>query len=89
MTVITVKAERNYPVTLTNSWTIELQRSFADRTRVAVIVSESYSPDLTELRDSDSELQVFQFRMGRMARPSPLLLNCGIGLGQRGLRVQI
>jgi len=59
MTVISVKAERTYPVTLTKSWTLELEKGFANRTRVAVIVSENYSPDLSALRDSDSELQVF------------------------------
>ena len=59
MTVISVKAERTYQVTLTKSWTLELEKGFANRTRVAVIVSENYSPDLSALRDSDSELQVF------------------------------
>jgi len=59
MTVISVKAERTYQDTLTKSWTLELEKGFANRTRVAVIVSENYSPDLSALRDSDSELQVF------------------------------
>jgi 3-dehydroquinate synthase len=59
MKVISVKAERTYPVTLTNSWTLELLGEFAGRTRVAVIVSESYSPDLSALQDSEAELHVF------------------------------
>ena len=49
MTIITVNAERSYEVTLTNSWRKDLVSICEARTRVAVIVSETYSPELTEL----------------------------------------
>ena len=84
MTVILVKAERTYPVTLTNSWTLELQRSFADRTRVAVIVSEGYSPDLSELRDSDSELHVFTVPDGEDGKTIATLTKLWNWLGAAG-----
>ena len=58
MTIITVNAERSYPVTITNSWSKDLAAIFEGRTRVAVIVSASYSPDLAGLRDLDSDCHV-------------------------------
>ena len=60
MTIITVNAERSYEVTLTNSWREDLASICEARTRVAVIVSETYSPELTEIMSFDSELHVFQ-----------------------------
>jgi len=59
MTVVTVKAEHSYPVNITNSWLREIKTPLAARTRVAVIVSEGYSPDLSELKSIEAELHVF------------------------------
>ena len=60
MTIITVNAERSYQVHLTKSWCEDLAAICEDRTRVAVIVSETYSPDLAALMTLDFELHVFQ-----------------------------
>ena len=60
MTIITVNAERSYQVRLTKSWCEDLAAICEGRTRVAVIVSETYSPDLVGLTTLDSELHVFQ-----------------------------
>ena len=60
MTIITVNAERTYQVRLTQSWREDLASICEGRTRVAVIVSETYAPDLTALMTLDFELHVFQ-----------------------------
>lgn len=60
MTIITVNAERAYQVRLTKSWCEELAAICEGRTRVAVIISETYAPDLAGLMTLDSELHVFQ-----------------------------
>ena len=60
MTIITVNAERTYQVRLTQSWREDLATICEGRTRVAVIVSETYAPDLTALMTLDFELHVFQ-----------------------------
>lgn len=60
MTLITVNAERAYQVRLTKSWCEDLVVICEGRTRVAVIISETYSPDLAGLMTLDSELHVFQ-----------------------------
>jgi 3-dehydroquinate synthase len=60
VTIITVNAERTYQVRLTQSWREDLATICEGRTRVAVIVSETYAPDLTALMTLDFELHVFQ-----------------------------
>ena len=55
MTTIMVNAERSYPVNFTASWMKELKGLCEGRTRVAVIVSKTYSPDLAELKSLDSD----------------------------------
>lgn len=60
MTIITVNAERTYQVRLTQSWREDLATICEGRTRVAVIVSETYAPDLTAFMTLDFELHVFQ-----------------------------
>ena len=60
MTIISVQAEHSYEVTLTNSWESDLVKRCEGRTRVAVIVSKSFTPDLSTLKNLDSELHVFE-----------------------------
>ena len=60
MTIISVKAEHSYEVTLTKSWDTDLANKYEGRTRVAVIVSSSFVPDLSTLRTLDSELHIFE-----------------------------
>ena len=84
MTVITVNAERSYPVTLTNSWSKDLAAIFEGRTRVAVIVSANYSPDLAELRGLDSDCHVFEVADGEDGKNIATLTNLWNWLGAAG-----
>ena len=84
MTIITVNAERSYEVTLTNSWRKDLASFCEARTRVAVIVSETYSPELTELMSLDSELHVFQVPDGEDGKSISTLTKVWNWLGAAG-----
>jgi 3-dehydroquinate synthase len=84
MTIITVKAERSYEVTLTNSWRKDLASICEGRTRVAVIVSETYSPELTELMSLDSELHIFQVPDGEDGKSISTLTKVWNWLGAAG-----
>ena len=84
MTVIMVNAERSYPVTLTNSWSNDLVAIFKGRTRVAVIVSTSYSPDLAELRKLESDLHVFEVPDGEEGKSIATLTKLWNWLGAAG-----
>jgi len=84
MTIITVYAERSYSIALTNSWSTELAALFAGRARVAVIVSKSFSPDLTGLRGLDSELHVFEVPDGEDAKNIETLNKVWNWLGAAG-----
>ena len=84
MTIITVNAERSYPVTITNSWSKDLAAIFEGRTRVAVIVSASYSPDLAGLRDLDSDCHVFEVPDGEDGKNIATLTNLWNWLGAAG-----
>jgi 3-dehydroquinate synthase len=84
MIEITVNAERSYQVKLTNSWSKDLATLCEGRTRVAVIVSESYSPDLAELRNLDSELHVFQVPDGEDGKSISTLTKIWNWLGAAG-----
>ena len=84
MTIITVNAERSYEVTLTNSWRKDLASICEARTRVAVIVSETYSTELTELMSLDSELHVFQVPDGEDGKSISTLTKVWNWLGAAG-----
>ena len=60
MTTISVNAEHSYQVKFTNAWRKDVSEILETRVRVAIIVSETYSPDLTDLMNLDSEIHVFQ-----------------------------
>ena len=60
MTMISVNAEHSYQVKFTNAWRKDVSEILETRVRVAIIVSETYSPDLTDLMNLDSEIHVFQ-----------------------------
>jgi 3-dehydroquinate synthase len=84
MTIIAVNAERSYEVTLTNSWRKDLASICEGRTRVAVIVSETYSPELTELKNLDAELHVFQVPDGEDSKSISTLTKVWNWLGAAG-----
>jgi 3-dehydroquinate synthase len=84
MTNITVNAERSYEVTLTTSWGKDLAVICEGRTRVAVIVSEAFSPELTHLRSLDSELHVFHVPDGEDGKSIATLNRVWNWLGAAG-----
>jgi 3-dehydroquinate synthase len=84
MTLILVNAERSYPVNLTSNWCLELAHMCEGRTRIAVIVSTNFSPDLTGLKDLDSELHVFQVPDGEEAKNIETLNKVWNWLGAAG-----
>ena len=68
--MIFVQAEHSYEVTFTKSWAIDLVKRCEGRTRVAVIVSKSFAPDLSTLKNLDSELHVCEVPDGEEGHPS-------------------
>ena len=68
MTTIIVNAEHSYSVTITDSWKNELISNLQGRTRVAVIISEGYAPDLAEVKNVDAEVHVFEVPDGEEAK---------------------
>ena len=60
MTNISVNAEHSYQVKFTDVWRRDLSEILEARVRVAIIVSETYSPDLADLMNLESEIHVFQ-----------------------------
>ena len=84
MTLITVKAERSYSVILTEDWNTELAKMCEGRTRVAVIVSEGFKPDLSGLMEKDSEIHVFDVPDGEAAKNVATLNKVWNWLGAAG-----
>ena len=84
MTIIKVSAEHDYEVRLTNSWIQDLALLVEGRARVAVIVSESYSPDLSKLRNLDAELHIFEVPDGEDGKSISILNKLWNWLGAAG-----
>jgi 3-dehydroquinate synthase len=81
---INVTAERDYTVSIGGQWESLLIPLIQERTRVAVITSSSYSPDLTSLQSLDCELHVFSVADGEEAKNTATLLNLWNWLGAAG-----
>ena len=81
---INVTAERDYTVSIGGQWESLLIPLIQGRTRVAVIISSSYSPDLTALQSLDCELHVFTVADGEEAKNTATLLNLWNWLGAAG-----
>jgi 3-dehydroquinate synthase len=81
---INVSAERDYTVSIGGPWQSLLIPLIQERTRVAVITSSSYSPDLTSLQSLDCELHVFTVADGEEAKNTATLLNLWNWLGAAG-----
>jgi 3-dehydroquinate synthase len=75
MKKVSVTAERDYTVSIGSPWIDSLVTLIQSRTRVAVIVSSSFSPDLTSLQELDCEIHVFTAGFTR----SDLLVGIGGG----------
>ena len=81
---INVTAERDYTVSIGGQWESLLIPLIQERTRVAVIISSSYSPDLTVLQSLDCELHVFTVADGEDAKNTTTLLTLWNWLGAAG-----
>ena len=84
MTIISVQAEHSYDVTLTNSWASDLAKNCEGRTRVAAIVSKSFAPNLSTLKNLDSELHVFEVPDGEDGKNIATLTKLWDWLGAAG-----
>jgi 3-dehydroquinate synthase len=84
MTIIPVQAEHSYDVTLTSSWANDLAKKCEGRTRIALIVSKSFAPDLSTLKDLDSELHVFEVPDGEDGKNIATLTKLWDWLGAAG-----
>jgi 3-dehydroquinate synthase len=81
---IKVTAEHEYTVSIGGKWDSSLIPLVQDRTRVAVIISSGYSPDLALLQSLDCELHIFTVADGEEAKSTATLLNLWNWLGAAG-----
>ena len=84
MKSISVTAERDYTVAIASPWTSSLVPLIQSRTRVAIIVSSGFSPDLASLQSLDCEVHIFTLPDGEEAKNPSTLLNVWNWLGAAG-----
>ena len=84
MTTILVKAEHSYEVTFSHAWFSNLAKKCEGRVRVAIVVSKTFSPDLTTLRDLDAELHVFEVPDGEDGKNVETIAKLWSWLGAAG-----
>ena len=81
---ILVDAEHAYEVVLTHSWNLALKKKFESRTRVAIIVSEQFTPDLSGLGDVDADIHIFKVPDGEECKSVSTLTKLWNWLGAAG-----
>ena len=84
MNTVKVSAEHDYEVLIGCDWSSVLVEKIHNCTRVAVIVSDQYSPDLSALKSLDCDLHVFEVPDGEDGKSSGVLLNLWNWLGAAG-----
>jgi 3-dehydroquinate synthase len=84
MNSVKVSAEHDYEVLIGCDWTPILIERIQARTRVAVIISSHYSPDLTALQSLDCDLHIFEVPDGEEGKSTATLLNLWNWLGAAG-----
>lgn len=84
MKSITVTAEREYIVSIGRPWKSVLTPMIESRTRVGVVVSSGFTPDLKALQELDCELHVFTVADGEDAKNPSTLLTLWNWLGAAG-----
>jgi 3-dehydroquinate synthase len=84
MKSISVTSERDYTVSIGSPWITSLLPLIQSRTRVAVIVSSGFSPDLSSLQKLDCEVHVFTVADGEDAKNPSTLLTLWNWLGAAG-----
>jgi 3-dehydroquinate synthase len=84
MKQIVVKAEHEYTVVIGQQWNQALVPLLSNRSRVAVIVSSNFSPNLDEIKSLEAEVHVFQVPDGEDGKSSSTLINLWNWLGAAG-----
>lgn len=84
MTKIEVRSEHTYSVVLTQSWQSEVGQYFLNRSRIAIIVSQDFSPDLSALSNTEAEIHVFTVPDGEDAKSITTLNKLWNWLGAAG-----
>ena len=82
--IISVNAERTYPVILTDQWSTELFKLLAGRNKAAIIVSEKMQELVKNLTDTDTEVMIFPIPDGESGKSSATLLKVWDWLGAAG-----
>ena len=85
MKSIKVSAERDYAVTIGSSWFEILRSHGKDRTRVAVVTSKIFSPDLADFKELNADLHHFEVPDGEDGKSISTLTNLWNWLGAAGL----
>jgi 3-dehydroquinate synthase len=81
---VAVTAERDYTVSIGTPWDSLLIPMMQSRTRVAVIGSSGFSPDLTSVQELDCEVHIFTVPEGEDAKNSATLFSLWNWLGAAG-----
>ena len=81
---IVVTAERDYTVSIGGQWQTSLVQLIQSRTRVAVIVSAGFSPDLKSIQALDCDVHVFTVPDGEEAKSASTLFTLWNWLGAAG-----
>lgn len=84
MNTVNVKAEHDYSVLIGCEWSSTLIEALANRTRVAIIVSSSFVPDLSNIRSIDSDVHIFEVPDGEDAKSPATLMTLWNWLGAAG-----
>ena len=84
MKSIEVSAERKYVVTIGDSWVDQIRTLSSGRTRIAVITSKNFTPDLSALNDLEAELFFMQVPDGEEGKSISTLTNLWNWLGAAG-----
>lgn len=84
MRSINVSAERDYRVTIGGSWSDDVRALCQVRTRVAVITSKGFSPDISELKKIDADVHLFEVADGEEGKSISTLTNLWNWLGAAG-----
>lgn len=84
MNTVSVKAEHDYSVLIGCEWSSTLIDALANRTRVAIIVSSSFAPDLSRIKSIDSDVHIFEVPDGEDAKSPATLMTLWNWLGAAG-----
>ena len=84
MSQVLVHAERDYPVEIGSDWLETLRKSCQGRDRVAVIVSESFTVQMSDLDLGSCDVFTFEIGDGESGKSSSTLLKVWDWLGAAG-----